>query len=98
MIGTTPTHRFRCSIDPALLVCVRVIYKQKDAEVLRKETKDIKTEGDFLVVSLSQEETFLFDCTTPIKVQIRGKTSGGKVMKSNIITIKPSECFDREVL
>lgn len=98
MIGTTPTHLFHCSVDPAEFAVIRAVYKQNGKEILRKNTEDFRTEGQVLSVTLTQEETFLFDHAVPVSIQLRIKTYNGKVIKSNIMTLTPSECFDCEVL
>ena len=95
--GTTPTHNFKLPFDGALVKEARAIYRQLTKEVLRKETKDFEREGNILSVLLSQEETFLFDCT-PVTYQLRVKTTDGKVLNTKPRTIKVEECLDSEVL
>ena len=95
--GTTPTHKFKLPFDAALVEKARVIYKQWTKEVLRKETKDFKMDGNMLSVSLSQEETFLFDCS-PVTYQLRVKTTYGKVLSTKPETIRVEDCLDCEVL
>lgn len=97
MIGTTPTHRFKIPFDSSLVSRARVIYQQWGKEILRKENKDFRMEGDMLSISLSQEETFLFDCT-PVTLQLRVRTTSGEVLKTDPITISVDDCLDREVL
>ena len=98
MRGTTPTHTFRLPFDTALLASARVVYKQGQREVLRKETEAFTKEGNTLKLTLSQEETLLFDCKGSVKLQLRVKTAAGQVlaMKPRIVTV--DECLDGEVL
>lgn len=98
MIGTTPTHTWTFPFDTSLVAEARMIYKQSGAEILRKETEHFTMEGQKLSVTLSQEETFLFDCRTPVKIQLRVRTTGGRVLKTTPISIRITECLDREVL
>ena len=98
MIGTTPTHRFRIPLDTSLLEKARIVYKQKKAEVLRKETDQITFDGNTISVDLTQEETFLFDHREPVVFQLRVKDKSGKVWKSPEYTKRVTECLDLEVL
>lgn len=98
MIGTTPTHKFRLTFDTSFLQAARVVYMQKKVEVLRKDTEAFTFEGDTLSVTLSQEETFLFDHTAPVVMQLRVKDTSGRVLKSEPMVKTVRECLDREVL
>lgn len=97
LIGTTPTHIFRLPFDTSSVAAARVIYRQMGREVLRKETEAFKKEGNVLSVSLSQEETFLFDATD-VTYQLRVKTLDGTVLNTKPKTIPAVECLDSEVL
>lgn len=97
MIGTTPTHRIKIPFDTSLVDRVRIVYHQWGKEILRKENEDFRMEGNVLSVSLSQEDTFLFDCT-PVTLQLRVKDTAGFVHKTKPIIITPDDCLDREVL
>jgi hypothetical protein len=96
--GTTPTHIFRLPFDSSLLSSARVVYKQGQREVLRKETEAFDMEENILRVTLSQEDTLRFDCKLSVKLQLRVKTKTGQVlaMKPRIVTV--DECLDGEVL
>ncbi len=96
--GTTPTHIFRLPFDSSLLSSARVVYKQGQREVLRKETGAFTMEANILKLTLSQEETLSFDCKLSVKLQLRVKTTAGQVlaMKPRIVTV--DECLDDEVL
>ena len=98
MIGTTPTHTWTLPFDSSLVAKARVIYKQSGKEVLRKETADFTMAEQKLSVTLSQEETFLFDCRAPVKIQLRIRTTDGRALKTKPITKTPSECLDCEVI
>ena len=98
MIGTTPTHRWTLPFDAALVAEARVIYKQSGEEILRKETEHFTMEGQKLSVTLTQEETFLFKHTSPVVMQLRVRTTDGKVLKTKPATKALTECLDREVI
>lgn len=97
MIGTTPTHIFRLKIDTSLVKVAQVTYEQWGKIVLQKKTKDCEMEGNKISVSLSQEDTFLFEASE-VKYQLRVKTTSGKTLKTKVFTMSLEECLDREVL
>lgn len=96
--GTTQTHVFRIPFDSSQLSAARVIYKQGSKEILRKETKDFIKEGNTIKVNLTQEDTFLFDCKTSVKYQLRVRNIRGKVLATKVKIIPVDECLDNEVL
>lgn len=96
--GTTPTHVFKLPFDSAQLSAARVVYKQGSKEIIRKETKDFTMEGNIIKVNLTQEDTFLFDCKTSVKYQLRVRTVMGRVLATKVKIISVEECLDREVL
>ena len=98
MIGTTPTHKFRLTFDTSFLSAARVVYMQKKAEVLRKDTDAFTFEGNTLSVTLSQEETFLFDHMKQVEIQLRVLTKGGDALNSHPIKVSVQRCLDNEVL
>jgi hypothetical protein len=58
--GTTPTHTFSIPIERDLIKDLRITYTQDKKKILTKELKDMEfSEGD-INVTLSQEETLLF--------------------------------------
>lgn len=97
MIGTTPTHYFTLPFDTSLVAVAQVTYKQWGKIVLQKRTVDFKMEGNKLSVSLSQEDTFLFEASE-VKYQLRVKTTSGKTLKTKVFTMSLEECLDCEVL
>ena len=97
--GTTPTHIFNLPFAASMVSSARVVYKQRDKEVLRKENDDFRIEGENSIsVDLTEEETFLFDCNHSVKLQLRVKTNAGKVLATKPIIVRVEECLDREVL
>lgn len=96
--GTTPTHYFNLPFESEMLSSARVIYKQRDREILRKETGDFEMDGNTISISLSQEETFLFDSQYSVKIQLAVRTKSGKVLRTMPIIVKVDECMDNEVL
>lgn len=96
--GTTPTHTFNVSIDTSKIKEVKIIYSQGDAVVLCKRTKDCTLSDGKIETKLSQEETFMFDCTKNVYIQVRVLTTGGDAINSQLIMTSVAKCLDDEVL
>lgn len=96
--ASTPTHEF--TLPPwvmDILEDVRICYKQKDKEILLKTLKDCKVDGNTLSVELTQEETNLFGNGTT-QVQMRVKTTNGKVTPTEIVNLAVINVLDDEVM
>lgn len=96
--GTTPKHIFTLPFDTAVIDKVRVIYAQGDKVVLVKTDDGVSFEGNSVIVKLTQEETFLFNCHDHVKVQIRVLTAGGDAPSSDPFFIPVWECLENEVI
>lgn len=101
MRGTTPTHTFHLPFDTSLVRSVRVIYLQRqlgNALRLTKETDACALDGAAIRVTLTQEDTLLFDSRLPVEIQLRVLTHTGQALSSKPIAVDVGECLDGEVL
>lgn len=98
MRGTTPTHTFTLPLDASLIKAVKIIYAQEDKPIFCKRTADCVINGVTVEVTLTQEETFKFDCKKLVEIQLRALTVDGKALKSEPIIVTVSKCLDDEVL
>lgn len=96
--GTTPTHIFRLPFDTSLIDEVRIIYSQNDEQILVKETVDCNLDGNTISVTLTQEDTFKFDCKKCVQIQVRVLTARGEALASKIKHIDVEKCLDNEVI
>ncbi len=96
--GTTPTHTFVVDIDTSLIKEVKIIYSQRDKEILAKRTQDCTIESGTISTRLSQEDTFLFESNTLVTIQVRVLTMGGDALISDLIMTGVGKCLDDEVL
>lgn len=96
--GTTPTHTFTIPFDTSLIKEVKIIYSQDDEQVFCKRTADCELSGTDIKTTLSQEETFMFDCKKLVQIQLRVLTNGGDSLITPIITRTVGKCLDDEVL
>ena len=79
--GTTPTHTFNIPFDTSLIDEVRVVYSQNDTPLLTKTTEDCIMVEQTISVTLTQEDTFLFD-NKPVDIQLRVLTKAGEALAS----------------
>lgn len=96
--GTTPTHTFTIPVDETMIKRIKIIYSQNNETVFEKELEDCSFDNDNVVVTLTQEETFMFDHGVPVKLQMRILTTGGNSLASNIRLVGVEELLDDEVL
>lgn len=96
--GTTPTHTFELPFDTSIIKEVKVIYAQDDKQIFCKRTDDCKLEGNILSTKLTQEETFMLDCTKMVQIQIRVLDQAGEANNSDEINVVLHRCLDDEVL
>jgi hypothetical protein len=96
--GTTPTHVFKIPIDPSMVASVRVVYAQDDAVIVKKCTDDCTFDGNIISVTLTQEDTLLFDCKKCVQIQIRVLTIEGESLSTRPMSLTVEKCLDGEVL
>ena len=96
--GTTPTHTFSIPFDTSTVSEVKITYAQDDVVVLEKRTDDCTLSGSQLSVTLTQDDTFLFDCKKIVEIQIRILTIDGNALASIPEKVGVSKCLDGEVL
>lgn len=97
-IGTTPTHIFEVDLDTTLIKQVKITYTQDDEIILEKRTDDCEITQDKLKIKLTQEETFEFDSTKFVCIQIRILTTNNECFSTDLIRVPVHKCLDREVL
>lgn len=96
--GTTPTHTFNIPFDTSLVDEVKIVYAQDEVVILEKTTSDCSLDDTKICVTLTQEDTFKFDCKKVVEIQLRVLTTGGEVLASVPEKVGVSKCLDNEVL
>lgn len=97
--GTTPTHTFTIPIDVSQIADLRVSYAQCENEIITKTKEDcVFLSGKIISVTLTQEDTFKFDCSKQVKVQVRILTVEGVVVSSKVKLLTVEQCLNDEVL
>lgn len=86
--GCTVEHNFALPCSRDELAALYVTMNQGYETILEKELKDIKVVDMRGYVTLTEDETLLFDYAKgPVDIQVRGVTNDEIVFKSNVITI-----------
>ena len=76
--GTTPTIRWRFSKIPVDDIAVAFMTVKQNGELLtEKSIEDAKVDGEYLVFSLTQEDTLKLTERDKAKIQLRYKTKDG---------------------
>ena len=102
---TTPTHVFNVDIDPSTFTALNITYAQYDSNfhggdnqiILIKTLDDCIINGNTISVTLTQEETNLFQGLKLVYIQLHAIV-GIKSYQSNIIKILCREVLNDEVL
>lgn len=83
--GTTPTIEFNLPFDASVFSVFYITFAQDGKNVVEKNNTECKISGNKISVTLTQADTLKFK-SDYIEVQIRGKTSSGEALASNIMT------------
>ena len=85
--GTTPTITFHLPIDGSSITALNLSFAQKGEIVLEKALSDCTAEGNTLRVTLTEQETLLFDARNGL-VEMQLRVGCGEVrMASNIMRV-----------
>ena len=96
--GTTPTHTFVLPFSTDVLKCVRIVYAQCNEVLFVRTNGDVTLEGNIVKTTLTQEETFMFDRTKLVEIQIRALTYDDDALASEPILVSVAKCLEKEVL
>lgn len=105
--ATTPTHTFTFKdFNPATLTTLKVYYAQQGKQILEKDKSDFvfasKETEDAVIymaaVSLTQEETLLFNDRFDVEIQLRGVTEDGAALATQKYQVPVIGVLNDEVL
>jgi hypothetical protein len=96
--GTTPTHTFTLPFEKEILSEVRITYIQNKKKIITKEIDDLEIDGNDISLTLTQEETFLFEEGRNVSIQLKIKTTDELVFNSDIIEMRINKSLDNEVI
>lgn len=96
--GTTPTLVFRLSIDCSALTILNIAFAQGGRIVLEKNLEQCSLDGNTASVTLTEEDTLLFDCNKKVEIQVRagcGKTRlASRVIVEDVGRILKDGCLE----
>lgn len=96
--GTTVTHTFNVDLKASEIKELKVTYSQGGRIVLFRKLADCEVTDNTIVVKLLQEDTFKFDSSKHVNIQIRVLTNDDQVSSTPILTVSVGACLDNEVL
>ena len=97
--GSTPTHEFTVPFETKSIEKLEISYAQNDIVLFTKHKEDCILDGYTVTLSLTQEETLLFDAEKRyVQIQMRVKTGGEEVSISEIITVEIKKALFDEVI
>lgn len=102
--GTTPTLKFSLynkdgsNFDTNLVENIRVAFAQKGVLIIEKDTDACDLVGNTVSVTLSQEETLLFDYNAFVEIQLKIKTQGERVVATDTIRVACGKILCEEII
>ena len=95
--GTTPTHAFKLPFAADLIKRVELSYVQNEKIVLSKDETAFTFDGNEITVTLSQEDTFLFDPQYFCTIELRVFAGGEKALNAKFKNVKVDKSYSKGV-
>lgn len=86
--GTTPTLEFKIPFDVGLIDELSIAFSQNSVVVLDKSLIDCTTNGQTIILKLSQIETLKLRAGTRTEIQVRVRIHDGTALASKIISVQ----------
>lgn len=96
--GSTVTHIFNVPLEANKIKDLKITYSQGGSIVLFRKKINCTVTDNTITVTLLQEDTFKFDSSKNVNIQLRILTNEGLVLSSKVLTIGIGACLDSEVL
>lgn len=96
--GSTPTNEFSVPFPADAIAEAVITYEQDGKTVLEKHTEDLAIADYSVTAELTQEETLRFEADKIVVIQIKVKTTDGKVIPSDKMYASVYEVLNKEVL
>ena len=95
---TTAPFTFNLPVEISTLSEVRISFCQNNKVLITKALNNCTTNTKQLNITLTQEETALFDSQYAGQVQLRVKTTNNEVFNSEVFNFDVKKSFDKEIL
>ena len=96
--GSTVTHVFNIPFEANKIKELKITYSQNDSIVLFRKRNNCTVDDYKITVTLLQEDTFKFDSSRSVNIQLRILTNEGIALSSKVFTVSIGKCLDNEVL
>ena len=96
--GTTPTHTFTIPFEQEYVSDLKITYFQNKKQVFVKDINQVKISGRDINITLTQEETYLFEAGKEVLIQVKIKTKDNTVLNSDIIKMRVDASLNNEVI
>ena len=83
---------------PAGMMAAIKSAEQNQVILLEKNADQCELNDNAATVTLTQDETFKFNCRKPVQIQVRVLTQDGDALTSGIKLVDVDKCLDDEVL
>lgn len=93
MQGTTPVFSFTLPFESAQVEKFFLTFRQGKETVVEKKLSDCTTEEYGLSVTLSQEDTFLFQSGSPVLMQVRLTDKAGAAFASPVFSLRAEQAL-----
>ena len=93
MQGTTPVFSFTLPFESAQVEKFFLTFRQGKEIVVEKKVSDCTTEEYGLSVTLSQEDTFLFQSGSPVLMQVRLTDKSGAAFASPVFSLRAEKAL-----
>lgn len=97
--GTTPTHQFRLPFEIDRVECLSITYgyRKNNEVVIKKTLEDCTVIDEYVILTLSQEDTLAFKNNSIIQVQMKVLSNSGTVVASSPYYLKVESVLDEEI-
>lgn len=95
--GSTPIHKFTTPYKKDSVELAVVTYSQNGRIVLEK-IEDVIIDDYSILTELTQQDTLSFDEKGDVKMQIKVKSTDGKVFPSHFVYASVKEVLNKEVI
>ena len=97
--GTTPTLTFTLPFETSLLKNLYITFTNKNNEaLLEKELSNCTLNDKSVSITLTQEETLIFEGRQKIRLQLRAVTTDNAALASNIFDVYVHEILKEGVI
>lgn len=95
---TTPTHIWTLSIPVEMILKIEAYYSQNGNLILKKKTDDFTLADGTASVTLTSEDTLLFDSSCLVDIQLMVETISGEICGTKPIQKRCYECLCDEAI